>query len=331
MKTNLLLFSIFLCGIISFTGCSEEPTPASTPPINSKIILDRTVFGVGQPIAVSIKVPTPSKDVESVEYSFYIEGVGLSNIVTPEDETCSTIWTPTNEGSATIVFNARYTFVRSDKNGEIFRSEDIKKTITAIPCDVRNSFWGDNLEETRRNCKNELIQTSTPDQWYTISDNPFSSNIDGTPYANVIYTFGNSYSPNSDNLSSVEDIYTYDVASTASPFLELFRYLNGIEKVYNYVPLNILWNAKSDAIKNAAESCHSIIMSEPSDYSNEDRVNARKTLSDLISNESISPFFFFSSSRTSNNRTTTASISISLSNDKKDYLIKIKYMEARYM
>jgi len=331
MKTRLLLFSIFLCGIISFISCSKEPAPAKTPLLNDEIVLDRILFGIGQPIAVSVKVPTPSNDVESVEYSFYIEGIGLSNIVTPEDEICSTTWTPTNEGSATIVFNARYTFVRPDENGEVFRSEEIKKTITAIPCDARNSFWGDNLEETRRNCKNELIQTSNPDQWYTISDNPFSPNIDGTPYANVIYTFSNDYSSNKDNLSLVEDVYMYDVASTASPFLELFRYLNGIEKVYNYVPFDIVWNAKSDAIKNTAESCHNIIMSESSDYTNLDRTAARKTLSDLIINESILPYFFFSSNRISNDTSTTVAVSISLSNDKTDYLINLKYIKTRHM
>ena len=309
--------------MMAFMSCSKEPTPANTPVLNSEIVLDRTVFGTGQPIAVSVKVPTPSKDVESVEYSFYIEGVGLSNIVTPENDICSTIWTPTNEGSATIVFNAKYLFTKPDKEGNIFRNEEIKNTITAIPCDVHNSFWGDNLEETRRNCKNELIQTSLPDQWHTISDNPFSPNIDGTPYANVIYTFSNNYSLNKDNLSLVEDVYMYDVASTASPFLELFRYLNGIEKIYNYTQTYIIWNAKSDAIKSTAEGCYSIIMSESPDYNNEDRVNARKTLSDLITDESILPIFVY------DNNTTEVAVYISLSNDKKDYVITIKYMKIR--
>ena len=59
-----------------------------------------------------------------------------------------TFTAPTSAGEHSVTFSAAYLFLTPDKDGQISKTLTTTKTFTVVPCDVRTSFWGDDVAET---------------------------------------------------------------------------------------------------------------------------------------------------------------------------------------
>ena len=318
MKLNCLFFIAFL-GIVAFTGCSDDSAPADTSALNSVIALDRGRVGVGQPVVLSAKVPALSKDVKSVEYSFYENDKYISSPVAFDNGTCSITWIPTNSGNTTLSFMANYTFERPDKGGNPARNEVVTTDIEVIPCDVRNSFWGDSVAETQKNGENSLTQDpENTNKWSGEFPNPFDIFIIDAPNANVTYTFTNG------KLSSVVERFLYPITNTAAlssvnPYLYFQQYA---QQIKDYTLVNSNWNAISDDLRVLAEKSHAIYIADDLSSENyEKRTNAIETLNTLITYESVFPVFTYE------NTTNRLTAGISQTDDKINYVISLEYSQ----
>lgn len=210
-------FWAVLCLCIALVACSDDESVANVPQLTSEIQLDRERIGVNQEIKVTVQVPsTLSTDVASVEYA-YLDATGLTYPVTPDAESrCNITYTFSSAGEKTITFQATYVFNIPDANGEIYRIDKISKNVTAITCDVRNSFWGDSLEETIRNAGTNLTLNGNYTEPVTLSST-FGSGItvggDGSK-AVVSYKFDAS-----GKLSSVSETTTFSTSGSMTAYM----------------------------------------------------------------------------------------------------------------
>ena len=234
-RLSLCLLTVFLLG-----ACSSDDTPvANVPQLSGNITFDRTRVGVGQPVKMSFALPASvSPDVLKAEYSFNLGGIA-DLPVEAENNVCTYTYAFREAGTYTVSFKVRYLFNYPDAAGEIYRDDVIKKDLQVVVCDVRNSFWGDNLAETQRNCGSVLEkQEGNADLYAAVLSSEFGSSVEGGKETTVGYTFKN------DKLYLVQEVNLFD---TQVPFTLVFQYYRDIKKMYGEA-VEINWS--SDTEKN---------------------------------------------------------------------------------
>jgi len=239
---SLCLFSVFLLG-----ACSSDDAPvANVPQLSGNITFDRTRVGIGQSVTMSFALPaSASGDVSKAEYSFNLGGI-VDLPVEAENNVCSYTYAFSEAGTYTISFKVRYTFNYPDANGADYRDDVIKKELQVVACDVRNSFWGDTLEETQRNCGGVLQQQEKDANLYlAVLSSEFGSSLTGGKETVAGYTF------KSDKLSKVEEVNLF---STDVPFTTMRMYYRDIKKVYGEAS-EINWSSNAEENNAYAQAC----------------------------------------------------------------------------
>ena len=141
---------LLLCMAALLAGCSEKNiTPIASAPDNmGSITLGKTRIGAGQTIGATCDIPTGGAEIDRVTYSWVLDQ-GIPAEVTPKDgKSAVTFTAPTSAGEHSVTFSAAYLFLTPDKDGQISKTLTTTKTFTVVPCDVRTSFWGDDVAET---------------------------------------------------------------------------------------------------------------------------------------------------------------------------------------
>ena len=168
------------------TSCSEKDiTPTASAPDNiGTITLGKTRIGAGQTIGATCDIPTGGAEIDRVTYSWVLDQ-GIPAEVTPKDgKSVVTFTAPTSAGEHSVTFSAAYLFLTPDKDGQVFKTLTTTKTFTVVPCDVRTSFWGDDVAETLVQVptltkvqdddgyNGEIYETELPDQLSLNQINP---------------------------------------------------------------------------------------------------------------------------------------------------------------
>lgn len=239
---SLCLLTVFLLG-----ACSSDDTPvANVPQLSGNITFDRTRVGVGQPVKMSFALPASvSSDVSETEYSFNLGGIA-DLPVEAENNVCSYTYAFSEAGTYTVSFKVRYQFNYPDAEGETRRDDVIKKELQVVACDVRNSFWGDNLEETQRNCGGVLEKQKGDAELYAaVLKSEFGSSLTGGKETTVGYTF------KSDKLYKVQEVNLFEIQV---PFTIMRQYYKDIKKVYGET-LAINWSDDTEKNNGYAEAC----------------------------------------------------------------------------
>lgn len=188
MKQNFssffLLFSMLL--FLGLTGCSNDEPASWGPSELNELTVNRERVGVGQPVTISCTIPAQGSGIKSVKYS-WVYPSGLSEEAVVENGKSSVTVFPNGEGKYTITFSASYTFTSADKDGNLFKKLESKKIIDVVKCDVRTSFWGDNVAETLLNCPNLQKYTGDDVSYFGLFRDDLSAVSDAT--ISVLYSF----------------------------------------------------------------------------------------------------------------------------------------------
>lgn len=242
LEVSLCLFAMFVLG-----ACSSDDAPvAKVPQLTGTLSFDRTRVGVGQPVKMSFSLPESfNSAVSKTEYSFNLGGA--ANLpVQAENNVCTFSYAFGEAGVYEISFIVRYTFSYPDEEGNIYRNDVITKELQVVACDVRNSFWGDNLEETQRNCGEVLEKLEGHENLYAaVLKSGFGASLTGGKETTVGYTFKN------DKLSKVEEVNLFD---TEVPFTVLRQYYKDIKNVYGET-VEIGWSKDTEKNNAYAQAC----------------------------------------------------------------------------
>ena len=235
MKMKRFLgLSLCLIAMFLVSACSSDDAPvANVPQLSGSISFDRTRVGVRQPVTISFTLPAAlSPDVLSAEYYFNLGGI-IDIPVEAENGVCSYTHAFREAGTYPVSFKARYIFNYPDATGEIYRDDVIKKDLQVVECDVRNSFWGDDLAETQRNCGGVLEkQDDRPGCYAAVLSSEFG---DSETVAGYFFE--------KDKLNKVQEVNLLD---TEKPFTFVFQYYRDIKKVYGET-LEVNWSKDNDA------------------------------------------------------------------------------------
>ena len=290
MRKSYFIYAVLICCLTFAAGCTEDGPqnkPANTPDaLNSEIVIAGNLIYVGRPVTVSIEVPALSEDVEKAEYSFYLkEDILNFKEVTPENGKCSANWTAPEAREYVLVFSVEYTFTKPDANGNFTRMDEVEKTVTVLPCNVRNSNWGDTLNDVKSYCGGELIAyDGIGDSWGAELANSYGNGFLNSAKTEVIYTFIDGRL----SFASERNLYNYD---EFNPFTLFINYCRLIEADYQL--LSIEWYPVSEAAKNAAQGHYNTFKNQ--DASSDQKIKAREELDVLFRYGSIAPAFTYKS------------------------------------
>ena len=288
MRENYFIYAAFMCSLAFAVSCSEsgpQSQPANTPDaLNSEIVIVGELVRVGRPVTLSIEVPTLGEDVEKAEYFFYIkENVLAVKEVIPERRICSVIWKAPEAKEYTLVFSVKYTFTKPDANGRFTRVDEVEKTVTVTPYDVRESYWGETLEEIQELYNNTLeLSIEVENCWVAELTNSYGGEFikNATTEASYVFT--------DNKLSFVieRNLYNYD---EFNPFTYFINYCRLIEIDYGLI--SVEWSAVSEETRNAAQSYYDTFKNSntPSDK----KIEAREQLDVLFRYGSIAPAFTY--------------------------------------
>lgn len=251
MKKKVFLVLILFV-IVAFAGCSDDKDPvANVPQLSGDVQIDRNRVGVGQQITISFQLPASlSEDVSSAEYSYELNNSGFVTPITPNSNNiCTGTYTPASAGDLIVTFQAKYIFKVPDANGETCRIDEISKTVKVEECDVRNSFWGDSVEETERNCGTTLTLNANNIASPVLLSSTFGKNItvggDGSK-ANVIYEFSKD-----GKLTSVLETIHFQIESSVTSIARgyFLNYYVQIKKAYGEETGERMWIGEGDTDK----------------------------------------------------------------------------------
>lgn len=154
MKKTFTLFLIGMAMIAVLSGCKEEPVEPSLPDQLGTISFDHERFGAGQPITVTCMLPGVSmNEIASVAYRFYINDQGPFSLEEKEGTLTYTFSLDTTKvGKNRIKFEVEYYFKKTEGNARSSKAIAGEKEFTLEKCDVRSSFWKDNVAITLINC-----------------------------------------------------------------------------------------------------------------------------------------------------------------------------------
>lgn len=250
MKKNAF-FTFVLLVFVVLAGCSDdEASVANVPQLSGNLQIDRDRIGAGQQIMISFQLPASlSGDVSSVEYYYELNNSGIVTPITPNsNNVCAATYTPTSVGSLVITFQAKYIFNMPDANGEVYRIDEISKTVNVEECDVRNSFWGDSVEETERNCGVSLTLNEGNIAAPVLLSSTFGGIIavEGSSKTNVIYEFNKNK-----ELTSVYELTSFQMESSVTSITRSYflNYYIQIKRAYGEETGKRMWLNGNDADK----------------------------------------------------------------------------------
>lgn len=235
---GFLGLSLCLITMLLLGACSSDDAPvANVPQLSGNITFDRTRVGVGQPVTISFTLPsTPDSDIQKAEYAFNLGGIA-DLPVEAENGVCSYTYAFRGAGTYPVSFKVRYIFNYPDAMGEIYRDDVIKEDLQVVECDVRNSFWNDDLTETQRNCGGTLErQEGDADLYTAVLSSEFGSSVTGGEKTTAGYFFKDG------KLNMVQEVNLFD---TELPFTLVFQYYRDIKKVYGEA-LEVNWSADNE-------------------------------------------------------------------------------------
>lgn len=188
-------------------------------------------------MTISFTLPsTPGSDIQKAEYAFNLGGIA-DLPVEAENGVCSYTYAFRGAGTYPVSFKVRYIFNYPDAMGEIYRDDVIKEDLQVVECDVRNSFWNDDLTETQRNCGGTLErQEGDADLYAAVLSSEFGSSVTGGEKTTAGYFFKDG------KLNMVQEVNLFD---TELPFTLVFQYYRDIKKVYGEA-LEVNWSADNE-------------------------------------------------------------------------------------
>lgn len=153
------------CGLfLSLTSCSEDDSPSSKGGTVGEIFVDLDVIGSWQ--TFTLACPYSSGSNLYKEEIYYVDASGLSHTTNCENN------------NAYITFNGlaagEYPFILRvssfGNDGKDYSVESPTKTIKVVATDIRNSFWGDSKEVTKRNLSNFTTMHELDDSTITVNE-----------------------------------------------------------------------------------------------------------------------------------------------------------------
>lgn len=143
MKRNLFTFS-FLIATALFASCEKDQTPKLTPAEPGQITMDRTKVGAGQPVTLTCPISL-GENVKSYEVRWkYPSGISSEPVQLEDGKAILKDYTPSSAGHYILACT-----VSSQGDGG-FENKEATIEFDVINCDFKTSFWGDNLNDTKR-------------------------------------------------------------------------------------------------------------------------------------------------------------------------------------
>lgn len=218
-KNFLFLFAV---GSIAttFTACNndnEDQPVVNVPQLTGEITFDRNNIGVGQPVGISFKIPPKPEEVDLWKPNFAVEP--NENVTTPvkiqqTDNLLKTTYCFNAAGTYIVSAIVDYKFTYPDADGKNTRQDTVSNTVKVIPCDIRNSFWGETKDETKLNLLGKTPEEET-DILLTYGGKDIKTSFAGTIFVSSSQS-GVVYEYQDGKLSEVSEIEKY-TQSTAVP------------------------------------------------------------------------------------------------------------------
>lgn len=227
MKKNFSFALFSLCSLIMLApSCSSEDTPA-IPEVGSfgKIQFDREKFGYGQDITASCQLPATSTDIIDLAYTWSVNDNEAGTIKVENGISYYTFTLPSYSSNPDEM-DCKIQLTASTSYTDAKLPAPVTANIKVQRPDVYLSFWGDNVDLTKKNITNLTV---TDNKYYvTLTDylRSGSSNITACEY---------SFTDN--KLSQVEELREITPTTDVQAYLYLKTFnglINSTLKYYNF-------------------------------------------------------------------------------------------------
>lgn len=209
-KMTFKIYMAACCAALAFSACSEEDAtrhgvaPAKIGTISLNTGKDQV--RPGQPLTASIALPTGGQNISEETYTW-----GSLNYPSEKEENGTAYFSftaPEEPGQYSLSFNARYSFLGPDAEGNFYKDMSSTLDYTVISCDIFSSFWDDDLATTLKVYPRLTESTSQPGTYLGTFADKLSSSSFST--INRAFTF------NDNILSKITEyeIYTNTNVST---------------------------------------------------------------------------------------------------------------------
>lgn len=149
-KKTFKIYMVTCCAALAFSACSEEdatrhgvaPAKIGTISLNT----DKDQVRPSQPLTASIALPTGGQNISEATYTW-----GSLNYPSDKEENGTAYFSftaPEEPGQYSLSFNARYSFLGPDAEGNFYKDMSSTLDYTVISCDIFSSFWNDSLATT---------------------------------------------------------------------------------------------------------------------------------------------------------------------------------------
>lgn len=170
MKRNLFIFS-FLIATALFASCEKDQTPKLTPAEPGQITIDRTKVGAGQPVTLTCPISL-GENVKSYEVRWkYPSGISSEPVQLEDGKAILKDYTPSSAGHYILACT-----VSSLGDGG-FENKEATIEFDVVNCDFKTSFWGDNLNDTKRNAPGIQKLEGQSDVYFLISKDASNNQI----------------------------------------------------------------------------------------------------------------------------------------------------------
>lgn len=170
MKRNLFIFS-FLIATALFASCEKDQTPKLTPAEPGQITMDRTKVGAGQPVTLTCPISL-GENVKSYEVRWkYPSGMSSEPVQLVDGKAILKDYTPSSAGHYMLACT-----VSSLGDGG-FENKEATIEFDVVNCDFKTSFWGDNLNDTKRNAPGIQKLEGQSDVYFLISKDASNNQI----------------------------------------------------------------------------------------------------------------------------------------------------------
>lgn len=170
MKRNLFIFS-FLIATALFASCEKDQTPKLTPAEPGQITMDRTKVGAGQPVTLTCPISL-GENVKSYEVRWkYPSGISSEPVQLEDGKAILKDYTPSSAGHYILACT-----VSSLGDGG-FENKEATIEFDVVNCDFKTSFWGDNLNDTKRNAPGIQKLEGQSDVYFLISKDANNNQI----------------------------------------------------------------------------------------------------------------------------------------------------------
>lgn len=170
MKRNLFIFS-FLIATALFASCEKDQTPKLTPAEPGQITMDRTKVGAGQPVTLTCPISL-GENVKSYEVRWkYPSGISSEPVQLEDGKAILKDYTPSSAGHYILACT-----VSSLGDGG-FENKEATIEFDVVNCDFKTSFWGDNLNDTKRNAPGIQKLEGRSDVYFLISEDANKNQI----------------------------------------------------------------------------------------------------------------------------------------------------------